>query len=336
MDRNPNTRLYPTIEEALTLGTSKLAVDGVLIVGEHGTYEKNEKGQTLYPRYEFFQRVVEVFRSSGRAVPVFNDKHLSWNWDNATKMVDEARALGFAFMAGSSLPVTWRLPSVDMPWGAQVTHAMCVAYGGVDSYDFHALETIQCMVERRAGGETGVVSMETYRGDRFWQAHEQRVWPHDLFEAALARSEHLSTPERGQNAIWPTMQDVRKAVEDPIAYHYRHADGVECTMILLNGLVGDFNFAARLAGRDDPISTQFYLQMPSGNTSLASFFTPLVHHAERMFVTGEASYPIERTLLTTGLTAAAVDSLYEDQKRLDTPHLNVRYEVGPQSLFLRA
>src|SRR5438105_2027727 len=115
--RHPQMRIYPTIAEALTLGGSELAVDGVLLIGEHGRYPRNEKGQHLYPRYEFFQEIVRVFESSGRSVPVFNDKHLSWNWDWARQMYDTSRRLGFAFMAGSSLPVTWRTPSAEMPSG---------------------------------------------------------------------------------------------------------------------------------------------------------------------------------------------------------------------------
>ena len=165
--RFPSMKIYPTIAEALTLGGSKLAVDGVLLVAEHGNYPVNEKGQRLLPRYEFFQQIASVFRASGRSVPVFNDKHLSWNWDWAKQMYDTARSLGFAFMAGSSLPVTWRTPSVEMPLGARIREALCVCYGGVDSYDFHGLETIQCMVERRRGGESGVKWLQAYRGENF-------------------------------------------------------------------------------------------------------------------------------------------------------------------------
>src|ERR1041385_7057294 len=72
--RHPSMKIYPSIQEALTLGGDKLAVDGVVLVGEHGNYPRNEKGQTKYPRYEFFEQIVSVFRSSGRSVPVFNDK----------------------------------------------------------------------------------------------------------------------------------------------------------------------------------------------------------------------------------------------------------------------
>src|SRR5262245_1241285 len=106
-------KIAPSIAEAMRCGGPKLAVDAVLIIGEHGRYPKNELGQKKYPRYEFFRQVTDVFRKDQRAVPVFNDKHLSWNWVWAREMVELSRSLGFPFMAGSSLPVTWRLPEVD-------------------------------------------------------------------------------------------------------------------------------------------------------------------------------------------------------------------------------
>src|SRR5262249_35847599 len=154
--RFPGMTIYPTVADALTLGGSGLAVDGVLLIAEHGDYPRNEKGQYLYPRYELFREITAVYRLSGKSVPLFIDKHLSWNWAWAKEMYDTARGMGFPLMAGSSLPVTWRTPSLDLPYGAPVSEALCVAYGGVDSYDFHAVETLQCMVERRGGGESGV------------------------------------------------------------------------------------------------------------------------------------------------------------------------------------
>ena len=76
-------KVYPTIAEALRCGGNKLAVDAVLIIGEHGNYPRNEKGQILYPRYEFFEQCVKVFEKDGRAVPVYNDKHLSYSFEKA-------------------------------------------------------------------------------------------------------------------------------------------------------------------------------------------------------------------------------------------------------------
>jgi hypothetical protein len=332
----PSMKIYPTIAEALTRGTSKLAVDGVVVVGEHGHYPKNEKGQTEYPRWRFFQDVVKVYKDSGRSVPMFNDKHLSWNWDWAKSMYDTSKQMGFPYMAGSSLPVTWRIPSVEMPLGSRIREAVSIAYGGVDSYDFHALETIQCMVERRHGAETGVKWLQAYRGDKFWDALKEGVWSRRLMNAALCRSHTLTPARPGFNDIFPTDADMRRLVKNPVAYHYEHLDGLKCTMLLMNGLLRDFNFAAEMEGSDKIFSTQMYLPMPDGRTTLASFFSPLVNGMEKMFLTGKATYPIERTLLTTGLTAAGVESLYRNETRFETPHLAVKYQPTTESTFERA
>ena len=163
----PQMKTYPSIEAALTLGGDDLAVDGVLLIAEHGSYPKNEKGQTLYPRYEFFRQIVDVFERSGRSVPVFNDKHLSWNWKWAKEMVETSQKMGFALTAGSSLPVTTRLPSVEIPDGAEVEEALCVGVGGPDGYDIHCLEAVQGMVERRKGARRGLSRSRRSAARRF-------------------------------------------------------------------------------------------------------------------------------------------------------------------------
>ena len=331
--RHDHLQAYPTIADALTCGTSDLAVDGVLLVAEHGEYPDNELGQRLWPRYEFFQQMASVFRTTGKTAPVFLDKHLSWNWDWAREMYDTSVELGFPFMAGSSLPVTWRIPSIDMPLGAGVEEAMCVACGWRDGGDIHSLETIQSMVERRRGGEVGVRWLQAYSGDGFWQAHADGVWSRDLFEACLCRSHQLAPARAGFNHPFPTVDEMKSLVAEPWAYQYEHLDGLVCTMIALNGLVGDFCFAARLEGEDRPLSTQMYLPMPPAHTTLANFFSPQVSNVERMFETGRPSYPVERTLLTTGLTAAGVQAAHQGDARLDTPHLDIAYRPNPESTF---
>lgn len=337
-ERFPTMKLYPTVADALTLGGSDLAVDGVLLVGEHGDYPANEKGQRLWPRYELYRQIVSVYRTTGKSAPIFNDKHLSWKWEWAKEMYDTAHELDFALMAGSSLPVTWRTPSVEFPEGAVPKEALCIAYGGVDSYDYHALETTQCMVERRPGGERGVKWVQAYQGEKFWEAHHAGVWSRSLFEAALSRS-HTLTPSRpGFNDIFPTLDEMKSMTKDrePIAYVYEHVDGLKCSMILLNGLVQDFNFAATLEGCETPFSTQMYLPMPPARTTLANFFSPLVNNVEELFLTGKSPYPIERTLLTGGLVEAGVESLFQDQTRIETPHLaEVQYPAPTRSTFWR-
>lgn len=332
-NRFPQLTLYPTIAECLTLGGSDLAVDGVLLIAEHGDYPVNEKGQTLWPRYEFFKQIESVFRTCGRSVPVFNDKHLSWKWDQALEMYEASRELDFPFLAGSSLPVTWRIPAIEMPDDAQVEEAMCLGVSWIDGGDFHAFETVQGMVERRRGGESGVRWIQGFRGKSFWKAHGEQLWSRQLFEACLSRSHLLSSARPGFNNVFPTLDEMKSLVSDPWAYVYEHLDGVRCSVIAVNGLVGDFNFAAHVDGHERPMSTNLYLPMPSKPGTLASFFTPLGHHAEEMFRTGLAPYPIERTLLTTGLTEAGVDSLHQDGARIDTPHLHIAYTPAPKSTF---
>jgi hypothetical protein len=99
--------------------------------------------------------------------------------------------------------------------------------------------------------------------------------------------------------------------------------------------VQDFNFAAHLECRHEPLSTQMYLPMPRAQATLANFFSPLVNHIEQMFLTGQPSYPVERTLLTTGLVAAAVESLHQEQTRQETPHLDIAYQSTAESTFWR-
>ena len=327
--------IYPTIAETLRCGGDKLAVDAVLVIGEHGDYPRNDIGQKLYPRYEFFKQVIDVFKKDGRSVPVFNDKHLSWKWKWAKEMADTSKEMGFPFLAGSSLPVTWRMPSVDMPYGAEVEEVMCVAIGGVDSYDFHALETIQCMAERRRGGETGVEWVEALRGESVWKAmnqgsFERGGWSPELFESCLSRSQTLAQPKTYSHR-YPTDEQIRDWVKEPIVYRFQYRDGLKATMLLMNGLVGDFTFAARLKGRPKPLSTLFFLP-PNPNVVYSA---ALMSKVEEMFLSRKAPYPIERTLLTSGLVEAGVRSLAQDQKRIETPYLAVEYNAPKQCLFFQ-
>jgi len=331
--RHEDLRIYPTIAEALTLGGSKLDVDGVLLIAEHGVYPKNEQGQTLYPRYEFFQQTADVFRSSGRSVPVFCDKHLSWNWEWAQEMVAISGELGFPMMAGSSLPISRRVPSIDLPWGAETEEIVGVGVGGIDSYDIHTLEAMQCLVERRQGGETGVSSVHAMRGDSVWQALDEGAWDPALFEACLCRSFSLKPADESHRHTYPTREQLPQLVRsEPVAYRIEYTDGLKGTMFLVEGLVRDITAAVRLADRQDPLSLLFYLG--AGHEMQPNFFNPMCHHIENLIVHGTPPFPIERTLLTTGLGIAGVTSLWREEK-FTTPHLDIHYLVDPSSTFRR-
>ena len=324
---------FPTVEEALTLGGATLAVDGVVIIAEHGRYPKNEKGQTLYPRYEFFKAAVKVFERSGRSVPVFNDKHLSTTWARCREMVDDSRRLGFPFLAGSSLPVTWRLPQVDMPLDVPLVESVCVGYGGVDSYDFHGLETAQCMSERRQGGEKGIRRVQALKGPALWQAMaaDDREPTRRLMVAALNRSHNLPV-ETGYPSDAVTFDWARKTFPDMIAYFIDHVSGFRTTLFL--AAIRDFNYAG-LRGDGQVVSCQMYLPMPGHGSTTADFFNPLVRHIEDLVIDRRANYPVERTLLTSGMVIAAVDSLHQGQTPVDTPEMDVAYQAPRESQFRR-
>lgn len=326
--------VYPTIAEALRCGGDTLAVDAVMIMCEHGDYPRNELGQVLYPRYEMFKECVKVFAADGRAVPVYNDKHLSYSFAKAREMMDDAHRLGFPFLAGSSLPVTWRLPDVDLPLGAEVDGAVMVGVGGSDPMDYHALEAMQCMLERRKGGETGIAAVQLIEGDEVWAAGDRGVWSWRLLEAALARSDSprglTETDGRTQDLIGSG--ELKRIVENPAAYIVEYRDGLRATLLMLNGAVHDFCFAAGIRGGDEIISTQFLLT-PGENVSYSAC---LVANIEEMFVTGRAPYPVERTLLVSGALESCLQSKHNGHERRLTPQLEVVYQapVKPQGMRL--
>lgn len=321
--------IFPTIEGALTLGTGRLAVDGVVIIGEHGKYPRNKKGQTRYPRYQFFKEVVRIFENSGRSVPVFNDKHLSTEWGECVEMVADSRRLGFPFMAGSSLPVTRRFPAIEIPVGTPLVESVCVGYGGKDSYDLHGLETAQCMSERRRGGEVGIRRVTALKGTEMWVYAAKRENTRRLMESALTRSHNLQVkngyPTDAVDFAW-----ARRTFPSGWAYFIEHRDGFHTTLFMLD--IRDFNYAG-LDGESGRIhSCQMYLPMPTHGSTTADFFNPQIRHIERMVIENVQPYPVERTQLTSGMTMAGVESLYRDAP-VETPEMEVQYSVPDRSWF---
>lgn len=318
--RRHNVELTKTV--AAALGGDKLDVDAVLLICEHGDYPLNEFGQILYPRYELFQQIVEVFRKSGRSVPVFVDKHLSYDHRRAAEMVAASRELGFGLMAGSSLPVTWRRPEFEPPLETPFTEGLLL-YGYDRSIDeiywFHALESLQCMLERRRGGETGVKSVECLKGDAVWKAGDSGRWSWKLFHAAASRSPSYN------------IGDPRENVPRPKAILIEYRDGTRGAVLNLPEQLSDMNFAAAVVGRDDLVSTNFYLPAPPG----ARFFDPLVANIEKFFATAKPPYPIERTLLTSTLLDLALHSLAEGSRKMESDALAIRYRAPEDSGFFR-
>ena len=228
-------------------------------------------------------------------------------------------------MAGSSLPLAWRRPELELDPDTPVERAVVTNYGPKERYGIHTLETLQCMVERRKGGETGIAAVQCFEGDPVWNWTEKNPWAERLLNAAAARC-----PERKQGRPSDT-------VKQPYLFVLEYRSGLQAACYILNGYVTSAAFAADITGKGEPVSAQFYLQpgRPYGH------FSGLVYFIEQMMITGRPSYPVERTLLTTGALSALFDSSYENRsivkkgRRLETPHLDITYRAQKESLFNR-
>lgn len=265
-----------------------------------------------------YLKTTDVFRQSGRSVPVFNDKHLSWSFRQAKRMVDISRELRFPMLAGSSAPVAWRIPAVDTPFGVKQNYAVAISYSGLDIYGFHVLEALQAMVERRRGGETGVRAVQCLQKEACWRFIKENAWAEKLFDAALANSN-----TRRQGAP-------RDLVKEPTVFTVDYNDGLKAAAFLMTGLVEDFTVAVDVDGRSTPVSTLMNLQ----NGRPHHHFGCLVKNIEKMFETGKPPYPVERTLMTSGILDFALESRIQGYKRLETPELaRVRYQPAETSAF---
>ena len=306
MARAHGVPIFRSIPKALTVGGNDLAVDGVLLIGEHGDYAWNEKEQHLYPRKFFFEQICGVIAASGKPIPIFSDKHLSYNWADARWMVDRARDLEIPFMAGSSVPLAWRSPYLEYELDTAIDAAVSVAYGPTDSYGFHTLELLQCMVERRRGGETGIASVQCFEGADVWKASADGLFDRELVDLAASQ---ISTREEGT---------LEANCENPILFLMTYRDGLKTASLLLNGYARGWGYAARRGGDVDAME----VTLPGHPHAHFSYLGLNIHS---MFLTGEPRYPVERTLLITGALETLLDSKCQGAKELDTPHLDIAY-----------
>lgn len=303
---------FKSIGETLTLGQNKLAVDGVLLVAEHGDYPESPSGATQYPKRKMFAEIfATVDRLGHRGMSVFCDKHLADTWTDAKWIYDEAQKRGMPLMAGSSLPSAWRDPPVDVPRGAKLKQIQVVSYHKIDIYGFHALEGLQALAERRAGGETGVAAVQTISGDDVWKAGEQGVYDKQLFAATLAALRERPIPAG---------KTVAELAKKPVLCVIDYRDGLRACMFTLDGAIAEW--AAAWKDADDRVtSTAFVLQE---NRPFAHFAV-LLNNIEQFMQTGQPNWPVERTLLTSGLVDDLLLSRMNNGARRETPHLDVRY-----------
>ncbi len=299
--------IFDSIEKAITVGGKAIPVDGVLSIGEHGDYPTNKLGQKQYPRKRFFEEITDAFDKHKKVVPVFSDKHLGPPWDEAKWMYDRAVKLKVPFMAGSSLPVTYRTHEMTVPMGSDIEAAVGIGYSGLDIYGFHALECYQTIVERRAKAEVGVKWVQCLEGKAVWKAVDDGLVHKDVL-----------------NAVWDVVPkaDKTKAMRDeekPVLFLFEYADGFRGAQFMLPN--------ARLTGvgvklKGGKVQATGFEERPE---PFHPHFAFLLKAVETMIHTGKPTYPVERTLLTSGVLDRALTSKADGGKKLDTPELAITY-----------
>lgn len=301
--------VYESIRAALTLGGEHLAVDAVLLIGEHGDYPVTRLGQEMVPRRYFFEQICAVIAEAGRPLPIFNDKHLAYRWADAQWMVETAQTLGIPLWAGSSIPVGWRRPQWEHPLGAPLSEALAIGFHMVERYGFHALEGLQCQVERRAGGETGVRAVQCLSGAAVWQAAAEGRWSQTLADRALAAMED-----------GPTRLDPAQ-VADPHLFLLDYNDGLQGAVLML----GDTGYVQKFAYAGRHGQTINALEYHSDRGPSHATFSYLGLNIEDFFLSGVPPTPLERTYLTTGILEAALISKASGGVRVETPYLALAY-----------
>jgi hypothetical protein len=324
-----NIPLFPSIEQALCVGSDELAVDAVLSIGEHGDYPYSELGQRQYPRKRFFDESLAVMQRSNRFVPFFNDKHLSYRWDWAKEMFDITQQHEMPLLAGSSVPLAQRRPALELPRDVEIEEAVSIHGGGLESYDFHGLEVLQSFVEARSGGESGIAEVELLVGDAFDEARRSGRWSQELAGAAMSAETDMKAKRRlpprvGLYAARPRQQPTYPAPSRPdgdYAICLTYKDGLKATVLKIGRSADRWNFACRLRGESKPVATAIF-NSPWGNRGL---FKALSHSIQYLFVEKKEPYPAARTLLTTGAVEAVMHS-YARHSKVKTPHLEFAYQ----------
>lgn len=296
--------LCATIREAVL---AEGGVDGIMLIGEHGDYPLDAKGRMRYPRRRFLEEALAALDELGRVVPIFSDKHLAWQFADARWMYEEIRKRHLPFMGGSSIPHTDAVPPFDPDRLRALRDIVVVSSGGLESYGFHAMDVLQSLAERRAGGESGIRAVRALRGPTVWQAMDDGEWPEELLLQALA-----AIP--GTASVHP-----RHPEPEPVLFALEYADGTRGWIVQFERLIEQWAFAFREdGGRMTAARCDSDIDRPFAH------FERLTQMIETLVLTRRPPFPMERTLLSTGMIYYAIEALYAGGA-LETPQLAIVY-----------
>jgi hypothetical protein len=272
-------------------------VDGIAMIGEHGDYPRTPRGNFMYPRKRYFDEVVRSFEKNGRVLPLLNDKYFAYEWADARSMADRVRAMRIPFACGSTVPLAWQRPPLELPPKPQFEELLGVSYSDIEEHTYHAIEAVQSVAERR--GETSVSAVRYVEGEAVWKLSPQ------LLEAALSARVNPPPEDRGQK---------------PEAFLIRYRDGLRASVLNLNSKTRDYLVAARLRGEERPRASCFYISL-----YVHSHWGFMVRMFEDLVLTRKPQMPLERTLLANGVLLAGLESRRRGGSWIDTPELDISY-----------
>ena len=268
---------------------------------------------------EFLNRIALEQAAPGAAC--FIHGTLANSLAGARALTDLARSRQIALLAGTPMAVTWRLPAVPIPKASTIRRAVMVVQGTAPGAELHALDGLLPILEPRAGGESGVRHLQLLEGREVWRAGDRGGWSPRLLAAAISRS---NSPQ-GDPMLDGRTQDlfglglIPKLARSPRAWILTHADGCTSALLVLDGVVNDFNYAVELADGGVHSAQLFRAPPPAEH-----HFSLLAAVVEEFLQSGRPAWPIERSLLTAGLLETMSRPGSRRPGGVATPDLTVR------------
>lgn len=296
---------FATVEGALTLGGDRLAVDAVLLIAEHGEYPENEFRQKLYPRRELFEEVVAVFRKEGRVLPLFFDKHFSWNPVSIKEMYAVIDRWKIPFLGGTSLTHFGMEPQPALPEASapaqRIDELVAIYYDSLEAYLFHSLEVVEKLLEEQTTGylanRTGVAEIVAWSGADVWKALDEGLFSADLLEAAAG----AVSPESAE-----LFYGLRSQPEAELyAFQLRYRDGSKITHVMQKGTIKTWTLGWRIGEKVDAAR----VRESGGAEEFYGHFARLNRVIEDFFLSGEMPIPVERLYVTSLATALCMRAL---------------------------
>jgi len=239
----------------------------------------------------------EVLECAAGKTVCFVHGVLAESLSGARAMMKLAASRNIALLSGTPLGVTWRLPEFKLPAATVLKEALVVVQGDAPSGELDGLECLAPVIEGRRGGEVGWRRIRHLEGPAVWRGGDEGAWSWPLLASAISRSDmpqgDAVTDGRTQDLVGLGL--VPKLAQSPRAWLIEHQDGLRSSILVLDGVVGDYNFAVQTAG-GRIYSAQIYRPPSPGQ----HHFSELARALEELLRSGSSPWSAGRSVLIAG------------------------------------